>query len=279
MAGTTTRGRKPARGGKGRKTRKENGKNGKGRGASGDNGSSRPPPVATGSRSRAERALADARTREIDDVCAAWAAIVAERMAADQTFAELFEQYAHRPADLRGLFVWDALLAAESHVALINSVIARHLDAERRADPLELLADLRGEQQKIATAYAVNAFSAVLNQMLDTKAKWLPMEDFDPRIAVLALAHQNLGYALQVARVPAPVDLTDHILRASQDEAVWARRRGRGALGLTEAACEAAAAFFRGLGSEVLTSGEEIAALYSARASERPPPGAQPTTI
>ena len=33
--------------------------------------------------SRAERADAEERMRRIDDVCAAWAAIVAERMAAD----------------------------------------------------------------------------------------------------------------------------------------------------------------------------------------------------
>lgn len=214
--------------------------------------------------SRSERAIAEARAREIDEVCAAWAAIVAERMAADQAFAEAFEQYQKRPRDLRGLFVWDALHAAESHLALVNAVLARHLDG-RRADPFEVLADLRAEQRRMAVVYAVNAFLAVLNQMSPNKPRWLPFEDFDPRMAVLALAHQSLVYALEAARVPAPPDLTEHILQAAQDESVWTGARE--APDRTLAACAAAAAFFRALGADGLGSVDEIVALYETRAA------------
>jgi hypothetical protein len=98
--------------------------------------------------SRAERASAEERMRRIDDVCAAWAAIVAERMAADQQFTDLYEAYRTRSADLRGLFAWDALHAAEAHLALVNSALARHIGDDGRADPRAILADLRWEQRK-----------------------------------------------------------------------------------------------------------------------------------
>lgn len=213
---------------------------------------------------RSERALAEARAREIDEVCAAWAAIVAERMAADQAFTEAYERYRRRPRDLRGLFELEALHAAEAHVSLLTSVIARHLDG-RRADPLAILADIRNEKRKLAVAYAVNAFLAVLNQMSPNKPKWLPFEDFDPRMAVLALAHQTLEHALEAARIEAPADLTEHILRAAQDESVWASRRN--ASDHTLAACAAAAAFFRSLGQTDLGAIDEIVSLYERRAN------------
>ena len=75
--------------------------------------------------SRAERASADERMRRIDEVCAAWAAIVAERMAADQQFTELYVAYRTRSSDVRGLFAWDALSAAEAHLSIVNSALAR----------------------------------------------------------------------------------------------------------------------------------------------------------
>ncbi len=213
--------------------------------------------------SRSERAMAEARAQEIDDVCAAWAAIVAERMAADQQFAECFERYQQRPRDLRGLFLWDQLHAAESHVALVNAVIAKHLDG-RRADPFEILADLRLAQRKLAVVYAVNAFLAVLNQMSPHKPKWLPAENLDSRMAVLALAHQTLEYALEAGRVEAPSDLTEPILQAAQDESVWSGARDQA--DRTLAACAATAAFFRTMGSEELGSIDEVVSLYETYA-------------
>ena len=218
--------------------------------------------------SRSEREFAEARAREIDDVCAAWAAIVAERMAADQQFAETFEQFQTRPRDLRGLFLWDALHAAESHVALVNTVIARHLDG-RRADPFAILGELRAEQRQLAVVYAVNAFLAVLNQMSSNKPKWLPMESVDERMAVLALAHQTMEYALEAARIEAPPDLTENILLAAQDESVWSGARD--AQDRTLAACAASAAFFRALGAEDLGSIDEVVTAYDARSRSRAP--------
>jgi hypothetical protein len=219
--------------------------------------------------SRSARAKQDARLHEVDDVCAAWADIVAERMAADQTFADLVEQLGHIKArDLRGLFLWDALQAAESHVALINDVLAAHIQ-DRRADPLMILADLRDRQMRVAAVYAVNAFLAVLNQMKSQKPKWLAMDDLDPRFAVLALAHQTLGYALEAMGVEAPPDLTEPILAATQDEAVWVWRRMPEPGTDTLAACAAAAAFFRALGAHTLVSTDEVAAFYGEHAQQR----------
>ena len=218
--------------------------------------------------SRAERAVADDRQRRIDEVCAAWAAIVAERMAADQQFAELYEAYGNRSTDLRGLFAWDALHAAEAHLSLVNSAIARHLSDDGRGDPRAILADLRWEQRKLAAVYAVNAFVAVLNQMSPQKAKWIQMEEFDPRIAVLSLAHQTLGYALDALRVESPGDLTEHILKASLDQTVWAVEPENDPHRLN-AAAYAAAAFFRSIDASELVTAEEIGSLYVTRAKSR----------
>ena len=218
---------------------------------------------------RSERAKQDARLQEVDSVCAAWADIVAERMAADQTFADLVEQLGHfKAGDLRGLFLWDALQAAEAHVALINDVLAAHIE-DRRADPLMILADLRDRQMRVAAVYAVNAFLAVLNQMKPEKPKWLAMDDLDPRFAVLALAHQTLGYALEAIGVEAPPDLTEPILAATQDEAVWVWRRMPEPGTDTLAACAAAAAFFRALGAHTLIGTDEVAAFYGEHAQLR----------
>lgn len=224
---------------------------------------------------KAERAFAQARQQEVDDTCAAWAAIVAERMAADQDFAQLVEEYASRPGDLRGLFLWDALHAAESNLTLVNGVIARHLGADRRADPMAILGDLRLEQRKQAATYAVNAYLAVLDQMSPAKPKWVGMTgEFDQKIAVLALAHQTMGYALAAGRIATPEgDLTDHILHAAQDETVWAFRRGPDGDRLF-ASCAAAAAFFRtvaaldpnGGNASGLNTLEDIVELYVERA-------------
>ena len=218
--------------------------------------------------SRAERASADERMRRIDDVCAAWAAIVAERMAADQQFAELYEAYRTRSTDLRGLFAWDALHAAEAHLTIVNSALARHIGDDGRADPRAILADLRWEQRKLAAVYAVNAFLAVLNQMSPRKAKWANLEEFDPRIAVLSLAHQTLGYALECLRIEDPGDLTEKILAASQKEPVWEEKHDSEEANLASA-CQAAAAFFRGVGATELTMAEEILSLYLTRAKAR----------
>jgi hypothetical protein len=218
--------------------------------------------------SRAERSVADERARRIDDVCAAWAAIVAERMAADQAFADSYEQYHGRSPDLRSLFAWDALHHAEAHLTLVNHTIARHMPEDGRADPRVILADLRWERRKLAAVYAVNAFVAVLNQMGPRKAKWLEMQEFDPRIAVLALAHQTLHYALESLRVEAPADLTEAVLRASQDEGVWAVQH-RNELSVLASAAAAAAVFFRLVGSTELVTAEEVASLYATRARSR----------
>lgn len=218
--------------------------------------------------SRAERASADERMRRIDDVCAAWAAIVAERMAADQQFAELYEAFRTRSSDVRGLFAWDALHAAEAHLSIVNAALARHISDDGRADPRAILADLRWEQRKLAAVYAVNAFLAVLNQMSPRRAKWANLQEFDPRIAVLSLAHQTLGYALESLRVPEPGDLTERILAASQNEHVWVDKHDSEENQLS-GACIAGAAFFRSLGASELTTAEEIHALYMTRARTR----------
>jgi hypothetical protein len=218
--------------------------------------------------SRAERADSDGRLRRIDEVCAAWAAIVGERMAADQQFADQFEAYGKRTNDLRGLFAWDALHAAEAHLSVVNASIARHLSDDGRGDPRAILADLRWEQRKLAAVYAVNAFVAVLNQMSSQKPKWLAMEEFDPRIAVLSLAHQTIGYALDALGIEAPGDLTDAILKASQDQTVWAIEPERDPHKLN-AASYAAAAFFRAIDSSELVTAEEIGSLYVTRAKSR----------
>ncbi len=218
--------------------------------------------------SRAERADGDARQRRIDEVCAAWAAIVSERMAADEQFAEQYEAYGKRTTDLRGLFAWDALHAAEANLSIVNASIARHLSEDGRGDPRAILADLRWEQRKLAAVYAVNAFVAVLNQMSTQKPKWIAMEEFDPRIAVLSLAHQTLGYALDALHIEAPGDLTDHILKASQDQTVWAIEPERDPHRLN-AASYAAAAFFRAINSPELVTAEEIGSLYVTRAKSR----------
>ena len=218
--------------------------------------------------SRAERVDGDSRQRRIDEVLAAWAAIVQERTTADEQFAEQYEAYGNRTTDLRGLFAWDALHAAEAHLSIVNASIARHLSDDGRGDPRAILADLRWEQRKLAAVYAVNAFVAVLNQMSSQKAKWLNMEEFDPRIAVLSLAHQTLGYALEALRIEAPGDLTDLILRASQDQTVWAIEPERDPHRLN-AASYAAAAFFRAIDSGELVTAEEIGSLYVTRAKSR----------
>jgi hypothetical protein len=218
--------------------------------------------------SRAERIDGDSRQRRIDEVLAAWAAIVQERTSADETFAEQYEAYGKRTTDLRGLFAWDALHAAEANLSIVNASIARHLADDGRGDPRAILADLRWEQRKIAAVYAVNAFVAVLNQMSSQKPKWINMEEFDPRIAVLSLAHQTLGYALDALRLEAPGDLTDHILRASQDQTVWAIEPERDPHRLN-AASYAAAAFFRAIDSSELVTAEEIGSLYVTRAKSR----------
>lgn len=238
-----------------------------------------PPPASSPAKAkahstRAEREFAQKRQQDVDEACAAWAAIVAERMAADQEFADLVEQYATRPSDLRGLFLWDALHAAESNLTLVNGVIARHLGSDRRADPIAILGELRTEQRKHAATYAVNAYLAVLDQMSPAKPKWVGMTgEFDQKIAVLALAHQTLGYALAAARISPPQgDLTDHILRAAQDETVWAFRRGPDGDRFL-ASCSAAAAFFRAIGEldpqssmDGLTTLDDIVMLYTERA-------------
>lgn len=218
--------------------------------------------------SRAQRAAGD-RLAEIDQVCSAWADIVAERMSADQTFADLVEQYHMRPPrDLRGLILWDALQAAEAHVAMVSSVLAHHLDG-RSGDPILILEDLHARQLRIAAVYAVNAFLAVLNQMKPEKPKWISIDFVDPRFAVLALAHQTLNYSIEAARVEAPPDLTEQIIESTQDAAVWVWRRMPEPGTDTLAACAAAAAFFRALGAEVMVSTDEVAALYAEHGASK----------
>ncbi|MFK7986126.1 MAG: hypothetical protein AB8I08_08845 [Sandaracinaceae bacterium] len=222
------------------------------------------PPVEV-RRSREDKAWAEARLAEIDQVMSAWADILAERMVADQTFSEIVEQLqVDRPRDLQGLFLWEALHAAESHVALITEVIALHM-SDRKADPVAILDDLRSRRRRVAAVYAVNAFLAVLNQMKPTKAKWLSsMDAIDPRFAVLALAHQTLRYATDAVKAEGPPDLTDMIISATQDEAVWVWRRMPEPGTDTLAACAAAAAFFRQLDADVLVTTDEVAAHYAA---------------
>lgn len=213
--------------------------------------------------SRLQRSESRDRLAEIDRACNAWADIVAERMAADQTFADLVEQYHMQPPrDLRGLILWDALQAAEAHVSLITGVLDKHLEG-RAGDPVNILQELRARQRRIAAVYAVNAFLAVLNQMAQDKPKWLSMDFLDPRFAVLALAHQTLGYAIEAAQVTAPPDLTEQIIEATQDPAVWVWRRMPEPGTDTLAACAATAAFFRSLDAEVMTSTDEVAELYA----------------
>lgn len=220
--------------------------------------------------SRSERAFAEKQGDHIDQMCSAWAAIVAERMAADQTFAETYEQYQQRTSDLRSIFDLEQLHAADAHLTLVNSVIARHLDGNR-ADPFAILADLREEGRRVAVVYAVNAFLAVLNQMNPNKPKWITVDLFDSRMAVLALAHQAIGYALESARILAPADLTEAILRAAQDDSVWGsgndKSNDKSAKAL--AACAAAAAFFRELGEQDLSSMGRIIELYKERSIQR----------
>jgi len=218
---------------------------------------------------RDDRADVKARLREIDEACNAWADIVAERMAADQTFADLVEQYHMQPPrDLRGLILWDALQAAEAHVSMITEVLARNLDG-RSGDPVVILEELRAQQRRVAAVYAVNAFLAVLNQMNAEKPKWLTMDYPDERFAVLALAHQTLNYAIEAARIEAPPDLTEQIIEATQDPAVWVWRRMPEQGTDTLAACAAAAAFFRSLDADVMTSTDEVAELYAAHSASR----------
>lgn len=218
--------------------------------------------------SRGERATAESRLQEVDAVCAGWLDIVAERMAADQTFADLVEEARYGARDLRGLFVWDALQAAESHVALIQDVLAKHI-VNRQADPLVILEELRVRKRRVGAVYAVNAFLAVLNQMKPEKPKWLALDDLDPRLAVLALAHQTLGYALEALQIAAPPDLTEQILQATQDETVWVWRRMPEPGTDTLAGCAAAAAFFRLLAAPALTTTDEVAALYAEHGASR----------
>lgn len=234
-----------------------------------ENDASRLSPVAARPGRSSRQDAARARVAEIDETCNAWADIVAERMAADQTFAELVEQFQMQPPrDLRGLILWDALQAAEAHVAMITRVLDQHLQA-RRGDPVDILAELRKRQLRIAAVYAVNAFLAVLNQMNPEKPKWLSLDFLDPRFAVLALAHQTLGYAIEAARVTAPPDLTEQIIEATQDPAVWVWRRMPERGTDTLAACAATGAFFRSLGADLMTGTDEVAALYAEHKATR----------
>ncbi|MGE0787323.1 MAG: hypothetical protein AB7S26_16745 [Sandaracinaceae bacterium] len=219
---------------------------------------------------RDQRASGDAdRVAEIDRTLGAWADIVAERVSADKTFADLVEQYNMQPSrDLRGLILWDALQAAEAHASLITHVLDEHLTG-RSGDPVIILHEIRVRQRRIAAVYAVNAFLAVLNQMSQDKPKWLSMDMVDARFAVLALAHQTLRYALEAAQVDSPPDLTEQIIEATQDPAVWVWRRMPEKGTDTLAACAAAAAFFRSLNSPVMASTDEVAELYAAHSAAR----------
>jgi hypothetical protein len=86
-------------------------------------------------------------------------------------------------------------------------------------------------------------------------------------MAVLALAHQTLEYALEAGRIEAPGDLTEQILEAAQDESVWSGARD--AADRTLAACAATAAFFRTLGAEELGTIDDVVALYETHARAR----------
>jgi hypothetical protein len=199
----------------------------------------------------------------VDRVTAAWGAIVVERIAADQDFAEAFERYRGAPKDIRAVFAWDEVLSAEAHLSLVNRIIARHLDEAGRGDPFAILEQLRQERRRLAAVYAVNAFRAVLGQMSRRKPRWRSMEggDFDERIAVLALAHQTLARAVEAARVPAPADLTEPLLAAAQDPRVW-EVRNRRSDGLLLAAMRAAEAFFERIGGGTFADAAEIGRLY-----------------
>jgi hypothetical protein len=202
----------------------------------------------------------------VDRLTGAWGAIVVERIAADQDFADAFERYRGAPRDLRAVFAWDEVLSAEAHLSLVNAIIAKHSDGAGRADPFAILRELHEERRRLAAVYAVNAFRAVLGQMSPRKARWREMEggDFDERIAVLALAHQALAKALEIARVPAPADLTEPTLDAAQDRAVWAVRRS-GPEGLVLAALQAAAVFFARIGADTFADAREVARLYAVQ--------------
>lgn len=202
----------------------------------------------------------------VDRITGAWGAIVVERIAADQDFAAAFERYRTATKDIRAIFAWDEVLSAEAHLSLVNGIIARHADTAGRADPFAILEDLHEERRRLAAVYAVNAFRAVLGQMSQKKARWRDMDggDFDERIAVLALAHQALSKALEIARVPAPADLTEPTLDAAQDRAVWAVRR-TGAEGLVLASLQAASIFFARIGADTFADASEIGRLYAVQ--------------
>ena len=210
----------------------------------------------------------------VDRITGAWGAIVVERIAADQDFAAAFERYRTAPKDLRAIFAWDEVLSAEAHLSLVNGIIARHADTRGRADPFLIVSELAEERRRLAAVYAVNAFRAVLGQMSQKKARWREMEggEFDERIAVLALAHQALSKALEIARVPAPADLTEPTLDAAQDRAVWAVRR-TGAEGLVLASLQAASIFFARIGADTFADAAEIGRLYAVQPA-RPRKGA-----
>ena len=202
----------------------------------------------------------------VDRITGAWGAIVVERIAADQDFAAAFERYRTATKDIRAIFAWDEVLSAEAHLSLVNGIIARHSDTAGRADPFAILADLHEERRRLAAVYAVNAFRAVLGQMSQKKPRWRDMDggDFDERIAVLALAHQALSKALEIARVAAPADLTEPTLDAAQDRAVWAVRR-TGAEGLVLASLQAASIFFARIGADTFADASEIGRLYAVQ--------------
>lgn len=259
-----------ARRAKAQPTEKPNGKAGK-------NGASQAVSLVASLASRAERAIADARMQQVDAVCAAWAAVLAERMAADEAFTELYESWSTRPNDLRSLFLLDGLHAAESRLSLVNGVIARHLDAGGKADALAMLEDLRAAQRRTAAVQTVNAFLAVLHQMRPDKPRWVGLDDdFDARVAVLALAHQSIAHALEQARIEAPADLTEEILRAATHESVWVHDRRLGEEEALEAACAASAVLFGAVGATELADESVLRELYDEQAARksRPPPSA-----
>lgn len=61
-------------------------------------------------------------------------------------------------------------------------------------------------------------------------------------------------------------DLTEAILRASQDESAWAVQHRSD---VTRLASAASAVFFRLVGSTELVTAEEVASLYATRARKR----------
>ncbi|MDW8245779.1 MAG: hypothetical protein RMJ84_04300 [Sandaracinaceae bacterium] len=227
-----------------------------------------PYPIAHPRPSREERAFIERCMPQIDRTCAAWAAIVAERMAADQDFTEAYLNFRKRSGDIRSLFAWDALLAAEARLSAINGILARHINEDGRADPHAILEALHREHLRLAAVYATNAFLAILNQMAPSKPKWLPLSEFDPRIAVLALAHNALVYSLNVLRVPAPSDLTESILSIAQREEVWAARPQNGnPQNRLPMAWVASALFFKSMGATELESPEQVQLLYQSKSA------------